>query len=280
MSNPMIQMEGVHFSYQGSNSQPILNDIYLTIHQGEWVSIIGANGSGKSTLVKLFNGLLRATQGQILIQGTPLSNENLYDIRQQIGYVFQNPENQFIGTTVIEDMVFGLENLSLDHAEMERRVNHYAAKLDIVSLLSKHPGELSGGQKQRAALAAILAMEPRIVIFDEATSMLDEQSRMDVIQIIRDMHQSGAYTIISITHDADEIEASDRVLALADGQIIADAAPASIVQEPEVMRRCNLIPSFYIRLAQQLNTSFDLPVHHHTDEHGLLEELCQLYSMK
>ncbi|WP_018759549.1 ATP-binding cassette domain-containing protein [Paenibacillus terrigena] len=281
MSNPMILMEGVHFFYRGAdNNTPILQDISLSIHPGEWVSIIGANGSGKSTLVKLFNGLLRATQGQISIEGTPLTNENLYDIRQQIGYVFQNPENQFIGTTVMEDMVFGLENLSLDHAEMERRVNHYAAKLNIVSLLSKHPAELSGGQKQRAALAAILAMEPRIVIFDEATSMLDEQSRQDVIQIIRDMHQSGSYTIISITHDADEIEASDRVLALADGQIIADAPPSSITRQPDVMRRCNLIPSFYIRLTQQLKMSYDVPVHHHADEHGLLEELCQLYSMK
>jgi len=280
MSKPMIQLEGVHFAYQGADNPPILSDISLTIQPGEWVSIIGANGSGKSTLVKLFNGLLRATQGQIYIQGTPLSNESLYDIRQRIGYVFQNPENQFIGTTVMEDMVFGLENLSLDHAEMERRVNRYASKLNIVSLLSKHPGELSGGQKQRAALAAILAMEPRIIIFDEATSMLDEQSRQDVIHTMRDMHESGLYTIVSITHDADEMEASDRVLALADGQIIADADPLSIVQEPEILSRCNLIPSFYIRLAQQLKTSYALPVHHHADEHGLLEELCQLYLMK
>lgn len=280
MTKLAVQIDQITFAYAEASDAPIFQQISLEIPQGQWVSVIGANGSGKSTLVKLLNGLLPLQQGQIHINGMPLAHETLYDIRQQIGFIFQNPENQFIGTTVEEDMAFGLENLALPREEMQQRIHYYAEKLNITALLPRHPSELSGGQKQRAAIAAILAMEPSIVIFDEATSMLDEQARLQILQLMKDMHGSGQYTLISITHDADEIEASDRVIALAQGQILADEPPMSLFDQPEVMAKCHLIPSFYIRLAHQLQAQYQLPVHLHTDERSFMEDLCQLYSRK
>ncbi|OPA76954.1 energy-coupling factor ABC transporter ATP-binding protein [Paenibacillus selenitireducens] len=280
MTRPIISLDHVHYSYPESPDTAILRDISFTIEAGQWVSIIGANGSGKSTLVKLFNGLLSACEGQIRIGDTLLSPDTLYDIRRQIGFVFQNPENQFVGTTVLEDMAFGLENLALDRHVMQERVRHYAEKLNITPFLARHPSELSGGQKQRAAIAAILAMEPGIVIFDEATSMLDEQARREILAIMEQMRRSGDYTIVSITHDADEIEASDRVIALSEGHVIADGTPLSLMERADIMEPCHLIPSFYLRLARQLQHQYRLPVHLHPDERGIVEELCQLYSAK
>lgn len=250
VGQPVISLNEVSFGYGPEHS--ILQNITLSIPQGQWVSIVGPNGSGKSTLVKLLNALLTKSAGEIVICGLELEEETIGSIRQCIGMVFQNPDNQFIGATVEEDILFGLEGLCLSHAEMADRLQSYTKRLGIDHLLSKHPGELSGGQKQRVAIASILAMEPGIVIFDEASSMLDEGSRDELMAIIHDMRANGKYTVLMITHDADEILASDRVLALHEGRLVADVTPAELFRNVDLMEKCQLREPYPWRLAREL----------------------------
>ncbi|AIQ10955.1 ATP-binding cassette domain-containing protein [Paenibacillus durus] len=244
-----IVLKDVSFGYDPEN--PILHGVSLRIPQGQWVGLVGASGSGKSTLVKLLNALLPASAGEIAVCGEVLSEESVLSIRRKIGMVFQNPDNQFVGETVEEDILFGLEGLCLSREEMERRLHLYAGKLGVSGLLAKHPGELSGGQKQRVAIASILAMEPGVVIFDEASSMLDEESRNGLLSILRDMHAEG-YTILMITHDADEIMASERVLALSGGGLAGDMTPAELFRSRELMEECRLRAPYAWELSREL----------------------------
>ena len=246
----VITLSGVSFGYDPK--QPIFQDVSLSIPQGQWVSLVGANGCGKSTLVKLLNALLPKSDGKIVVCGLELNEENIGAIRQHIGMVFQNPDNQFIGATVEEDILFGLEGLCLQPAEMKQRLEAYTHKLGIAHLLDKHPSELSGGQKQRVAIASILAMEPGIVIFDEASSMLDEGSRNELMDTLQHMRAEGKYTILVITHDADEIMASDRVLALHGGGLAADLTPAELFGNGDLLDKCNLRMPFPWQLAREL----------------------------
>lgn len=246
----VISLNEVSFGYDPEHS--ILQNITLSIPQGQWVSLVGPNGCGKSTLVKLLNALLAKSAGEIEVCGLRLEEETIGSIRQCIGMVFQNPDNQFIGATVEEDILFGLEGLCLPYAEMADRLQSYTKRLGIDHLLSKHPGELSGGQKQRVAIASILAMEPGIVIFDEASSMLDEGSRDELMAILQDMRAEGKYTILMITHDADEILASDRVLALHEGSLAADVTPAELFRNVELLEKCHLREPYPWRLAREL----------------------------
>ncbi|WP_110930296.1 ATP-binding cassette domain-containing protein [Paenibacillus bouchesdurhonensis] len=244
------ELKQVSFAYVPDN--PVLDEVTLRIASGSWVSIVGPNGCGKSTLAKLLGGLLAVNSGTITVEGRELTRESVWDIRPRIGMVFQNPDNQFIGATVEEDIAFGLEGRCLARGEMRERVQRYAEKLEISDLLSKHPSELSGGQKQRVALASILAMEPGIVIFDEASSMLDEKARGELLQIWQDMRKSGDYTLISITHDAEEIMASDRAIMLRGGAIAADRAPSELFEDEELLQACRLIAPYRVRLQQEL----------------------------
>lgn len=248
----VITLDGVSFGYDPEH--PILHNITLSIPKGQWVSVVGPNGCGKSTLVKLMNALLPKSAGDIVVCGYVLNEDNIGTIRQNIGMVFQNPDNQFIGATVEEDILFGLEGLCLPYAEMEDRLRTYSEKLGISHLLSKHPGELSGGQKQRVAIASILAMKPGIVIFDEASSMLDEGSRDELLGILQDMRAEGQYTILMITHDADEILASDRVLALHGGGLAADIPPGELFRNEELLEKCHLREPYPWRLARELQS--------------------------
>ncbi|BCG57011.1 ATP-binding cassette domain-containing protein [Paenibacillus sp. URB8-2] len=244
-----IVLKDVSFGYDPEN--PILHGLSLRIPQGQWVSLVGESGSGKSTLVKLLNALLPKSAGEITVCGEKLSEESILSIRRTIGMVFQNPDNQFVGETVEEDILFGLEGLCLSREEMDRRLRLYAGKLGISGLLAKHPGELSGGQKQRVAIVSILAMEPGVVIFDEASSMLDEESRNGLLDILRDMHAEG-YTILMITHDADEILASQRVLALCGGGLAGDMTPAELFRSPGLMEECRLHAPYAWELSREL----------------------------
>lgn len=246
-----IQLVGVAYTY--GEDLPVIDDISVDIPQGQWVTLVGANGCGKSTLVKLINGLLPKSAGSIKVKGIELQPHTIGKIRQTIGMVFQNPDNQFIGTTVEDDIVFGLEGQCLPIDVMEERVRSYASKLGISDLLHKHPSELSGGQKQRVAIASILSMEPEVVIFDEASSMLDEKTRNDLQDILSDMHKSGKYTILSITHDAQEIAASERVLVLHEGKFIADRTPTELFQDEELLEMTHLTAPFAIQLTRELH---------------------------
>ncbi|MFD1177378.1 ATP-binding cassette domain-containing protein [Paenibacillus puldeungensis] len=252
MGDTGLAYEVKHVSFAYEHTHPVLKDVSLCIPSGSWVSLVGPNGCGKSTLAKLLGGLLAANDGAIFIEGTELARETASYIRPRIGMVFQNPDNQFIGATVEEDIAFGLEGRCIPREEMVNRVRTYADKLQIGHLLSKHPSELSGGQKQRVAVASILAMEPGIVIFDEASSMLDEKARGELLGILQGMRESGQYTLVSITHDAEEIMASDRAIVLLDGTVAADLTPEELFRDEGLLGSCRLIAPYRIRLQLEL----------------------------
>lgn len=232
--------------------RPLLHDINLRLKSGEWVSLVGRNGSGKSTLIKLINGLLPHSSGAITVNGQRLGPDTLFNIRKQVGMLFQNPDNQFVGMTVMEDIVFALENQGRDRAMMQRQLAEVTYRMGIGSLLARHPSELSGGQKQRAALAAVLAMEPRLLVLDEATSMLDEQARQELVAVLQELKTQGQVTILSVTHDVEEMLVSDRIVALIDGTIGADGAPCEVLCRPEVLQACQLKQPFLLELCHEL----------------------------
>ncbi len=251
-NTPIIELQQVCCAHRPGGPD-FLRDLSFSVQTGEWISLVGANGSGKSSLVKRLNGLLPASSGRIIIDGIELTARTLGDIRERIGMVFANPDNQFVGLNVADDIVFGLENRCLDRKEMGVRLERYASMLGIEAFLNRHPAELSGGQKQRVALAAVLALEPKILVLDEATSMLDEQAKGEILAVLRRMHSTGNYTLISVTHDHDEILSTGRMLALADGQLTADGAPDELLRDTALLNRLRLRPSFAMELAAELN---------------------------
>ncbi|WP_232695815.1 ATP-binding cassette domain-containing protein [Brevibacillus daliensis] len=271
----LIDIDHVSFGYP--KQEPLLTDISLRVFEGERVTIVGPNGSGKSTLTKLLNGLLVPLSGTVRIDHLKLRDETISSIRKIIGMVFQNPDNQFVGNTVQDDILFGLENLCLSHSEMEIRLKEITERFGIIHLLDKHPAELSGGQKQKVALASVFAMQPRILIMDEATSMLDESAKEEMAQIVTVLHKESGITSITVTHDADEILASDRVIAIKDGRIFADVTPKQLFLREDWLKACNLLPPFSMEVAQLLKkTHPNISLYHNEEE--LVEELWQLYS--
>ncbi|PCL92673.1 energy-coupling factor transporter ATPase [Paenibacillus lautus] len=238
--------------YYGQGCTNVLKDVSLAIPHGQWVCIAGRNGAGKSTLIRLLNGLLLMSRGRILIDGLELNGRTLGDIRRHIGMVFPNPDDQFVGLTVEDDIAFGLENLCLSREEMQQRIRTYAERLDIVHLLQRHPATLSGGQKQRAAIAAVLAMEPSIIVMDEAASMLDEKAKNELLGLMRAMHAEGRYTLISITHDVEEMAEADRMIVLEGGMVAADGSPKELLLQDDLLRRCRLKAPFALQLCREL----------------------------
>lgn len=232
-----IEIKNVSFQYQSNT--PVLQDINLTIKKGEWVTILGHNGSGKSTLSKLIIGLLKPKTGEIIVNGIPLNQDTVYDIRQKVGIVFQNPDNQFVGVTVRDDIAFGLENLQIPREDMIERIETYAKKVNVLEYLNKEPHALSGGQKQRVAIAGILAMHTDIIIFDEATSMLDPKGRNMVLETIKQLRNEGK-TIITITHTMKEALMSDRIVVLKDGKVLKEDAAQSILKDKITLEKSNL----------------------------------------
>ncbi|MFJ5766715.1 ATP-binding cassette domain-containing protein [Lysinibacillus sp. NPDC093210] len=246
-----------HVDFYHKKNAPILKDIHFTIQDGEFVSIVGKNGCGKSTLAKLMIGLLLPKNGIVRFHHLETSNAvDLKEIRQQIGFIFQNPEDQFITTSVRDEIIFGLENIRLPKEEMDQRV-HWASKaVDMGTYLDYMPHELSGGQKQRVAIAAILAMRPQCIIFDEATSMLDPIGREQVLALMQSLHQSGL-TIIHITHHMDEVMQTDRVLLLDNGQICFDGRPITLFETINV-RDFSLVEPMSVRIHQLANEAWSL----------------------
>ncbi|SPS07521.1 energy-coupling factor ABC transporter ATP-binding protein [Latilactobacillus sakei] len=225
--NKIIEVAHLKYEYPQA-SRLALNDLSVSINAGEWVAIIGHNGSGKSTFAKSLNGLLDLQSGSITIDGLPLSIETVWDIRRKIGMVFQNPDNQFVGATVEDDVAFGLENQGIERTEMQRRVQAAVDRVGMTQFMTREPSRLSGGQKQRVALAGIIAQQPEILILDEATSMLDPKGRQEVLETIHTLKQETNMTVLSITHDIDEAASADRIVMLDKGQVIDQGTPAEI----------------------------------------------------
>lgn len=230
----IIKVRNLKYKYDSESENYTLNDVSFQVKKGEWLSIVGHNGSGKSTTVRLIDGLLEAESGDIIISGDKLTAENVWEKRRQIGMVFQNPDNQFVGATVEDDVAFGLENQGLDYDLMVERVHQALELVGMQDFKEREPARLSGGQKQRVAVAGVVALRPDIIILDEATSMLDPEGRLDLIQTVKKIKDKNELTVISITHDLDEIALSDRVLVMKEGQVESTATPRELFSREDL----------------------------------------------
>ena len=230
----IIEVRNLKYKYDSESENYTLNDVSFQVKKGEWLSSVGHNGSGKSTTVRLIDGLLEAESGDIIISGDKLTAENVWEKRRQIGMVFQNPDNQFVGATVEDDVAFGLENQGLDYDLMVERVQQALELVGMQDFKEREPARLSGGQKQRVAVAGVVALRPDIIILDEATSMLDPEGRLDLIQTVKKIKDSNQLTVISITHDLDEIALSDRVLVMKEGQVESTATPRELFSREDL----------------------------------------------
>lgn len=252
VGDKMVKIENLSFRY--SDKHETLKNISLEIPKGTWVSILGHNGSGKSTLAKLLMGLLEADEGQIYIgeEQILLSETTIKDIRKKIGIVFQNPDNQFVGVTVLHDIAFGMENQQISREEMLEKIDYFSELVGMKDFLHKGPHELSGGQKQRVAIAGALAMDLDIMIFDEATSMLDPEGTLEIVELIKRLNEEFGKTIITITHDLEFANLSDRLIVLRDGQLILDGTPEVIFKEEELLKSSSLELPYSLMLQKDL----------------------------
>ena len=224
----IVQLNNISFSYSEEYLRPALNNVSLSINRGEWIAVIGPNGSGKSTLAKTINGLIEADAGEVIIGGTKLTEESVWDVRRKVGMVFQNPDNQFVGSTVQDDVAFGLENIGVPREEMLERVAKAVKVVNMADFMDKEPARLSGGQKQRVAIAGIIALAPDIIILDEATTMLDPKGRREVIETIQQLKKEQNLTVISITHDIDEAAKANRIFVMQAGELKRIGTPEEI----------------------------------------------------
>ncbi len=245
----MIKIKDLKFQYSGSKKFAI-DGVNLEIPSGKYVAIVGHNGSGKSTLSKLLVGLYKPTEGSIEIENVAINKKNLRKIRSKIGIVFQNPDNQFIGASVEDDIAFGLENKKLSRETMQKLVVEYASKVGMENHLNKEPQSLSGGQKQRVAIASTLALDPSIIIFDEVTSMLDPKGRREVIELIKSIQKQKDKTLISITHDMDEAILADLILVFAGGKLIASGSPADILNDKKITETAHIDAPFIYKVSE------------------------------
>lgn len=255
----IIEVKDLSFRYKEDQEYYDVNRVTFHVKRGEWLSIVGHNGSGKSTTIRLIDGLLEAESGEIWIDGQLLSSENVWDLRRQIGMVFQNPDNQFVGATVEDDVAFGLENQGLPRKEMKKRV---AESLELVGMLDfkkREPARLSGGQKQRVAIAGVVALRPAILILDEATSMLDPEGRRELIQTVQGIRKDYQMTVVSITHDLEEVAMSDRVLVMKKGQVESTSNPRELFSRDD-LDQIGLDDPFTNQLRESLReTGYQLP---------------------
>lgn len=252
---PMIKAIDLSHHYRTAGKDvPALQHIDLQIEQGSHVAILGPNGCGKSTLAKHFNALLLPTQGQVFIDGMDTQDSTkTWEIRQKVGMVFQNPDNQLVATTVLEEVAFGPENLGLPRAEILARVEEALASVSMTDFKEAQPHQLSGGQKQRIAIAGVIAMQPDVLVFDEPTAMLDPQGRADVMATLLDLNQSMGLTTLNITHFMEEAVLADRVLVMDQGRIVCDGPPRQVFQHFDTLRSLHLDIPVMMELAAALH---------------------------
>lgn len=267
-----INIQKLSFEYEAG--LPVLRDINIEIAQGSYTVILGHNGSGKSTLAKLLIGLLPIQQGEVFVLDQKLTPNSVHAIRNKVGIVFQNPDNQFIGATVEDDIAFGLENHLVAHEKMQGIINQFATKVGMIDYLKQEPANLSGGQKQRVAIAGVLAMNPQIVIFDEATSMLDPKGKNEIKEIIKSMRQSNPdLTIVSITHDVEEGLLADQVIVINEGRIYKQGNPHEVFSNQQQLEAVQLdIPFSYKMYNLLINSGYKLDS---KDIEKMVKFLCQ-----
>ena len=271
----IIEVKNLSYRYDHKSEDYILKDVSFHVKQGEWLSIVGHNGSGKSTTVRLIDGLLEAESGDIIISGDKLTSDNVWEKRRQIGMVFQNPDNQFVGATVEDDVAFGLENQGMDYSMMVKRVHKALELVGMQDFKEREPARLSGGQKQRVAIAGVVALQPDIIILDEATSMLDPEGRLELIRTVKEIKDKNHLTVISITHDLDEISLSDRVLVMKNGQVESTATPRELFSRPD-LEDLGLDQPFVNQVkAAMIQTGLTLPETYLTEKE-LQEQLWEL----
>ena len=273
LTQPVISIKNIHFNYQDQDTREALSDVSLDVYEGEWLAVIGHNGSGKSTLAKMMNGLLEASSGEIYIDGQLLTEKTVYEARRKVGMVFQNPDNQFVGTTVEDDIAFGLENIGMPRDEMVQKINASLEMVRMTKFKEKEPARLSGGQKQRVAIAGMIALAPKVVILDEATSMLDPQGRFEVISTIQQLHKDKGITVISITHDLDEAAQADRVLLMEGGKVNRIGTPSEIFEMGTALVDKGLDVPFSEKLKAILKDKGMNVPNEYLDEEGLVEWL-------
>ena len=270
---PIIEMKDLTFRYQEEDQIPALNKVSLNINQGEWIAIIGHNGSGKSTLAKTINGLLLPESGSIKVNGQEINEKTIWEVRRNVGMVFQNPDNQFVGSTVEDDVAFGLENQGVPREEMLVRVRESLEQVRMVEFMRKEPSRLSGGQKQRVAIAGIVALRPNVIILDEATSMLDPEGRLEVIATVKKIKEENNLTVLSITHDIDEAANANRIFVMKKGKLIQEGTPEEIFSQGEKLIELGLDLPFPESLKSALKArGVDVPEDYMTEE-GMVDWL-------
>ena len=271
----IIEVKNLSYRYDYKSEDYILKNVSFHVKQGEWLSIVGHNGSGKSTTVRLIDGLLEAESGDIIISGDKLTADNVWEKRRQIGMVFQNPDNQFVGATVEDDVAFGLENQGIDYPMMVKRVHEALELVGMQNFKEREPARLSGGQKQRVAIAGVVALQPDIIILDEATSMLDPEGRLELIRTVKKIKDKNHLIVISITHDLDEISLSDRVLVMKNGRVESTATPRELFSRPD-LEDLGLDQPFVNQVkAAMIQTGLTLPETYLTEKE-LQEQLWEL----
>ena len=276
----IIKIKNVSFSYPESDT-PAIDNISFNVRRGSWTSIIGHNGSGKSTIIRLINGLLvpdESGDSLIEVDGIKLTDDTVWEVRNRVGIVFQNPDNQFVGATVADDVAFGLENRGIPHSEMVKIVPEAIKAVGMSEYANSEPANLSGGQKQRVAIAGILAIKPKIIVLDEATSMLDPEGRNQILSIVQDMKDKYDLTVISITHDIDEANLADQVLVMNDGKLITQGSTKTVFSQVSLLKSIGLDVPFFEQIKEKLQQdAIKLPDNLDLEKE-LINYLCQLNS--
>lgn len=275
----LISVKNVYFQYPGQEGYTLEN-VTFDVFAGEWVALVGHNGSGKSTLAKMLNGLHFPQKGSVEVCGYELNEQNIWEIRKHIGMVFQNPDNQFVGTTVEDDVAFGLENQGIPREEMVDRVIEALKHVKMEQFLNQEPHHLSGGQKQRVAIASVLALRPSIILLDEATSMLDPKGRAEVIETVKTLKERYQLTVISITHDLEEAVKADRVIVMNGGKVFSEGVPKEIFGLDEQLVELGLDIPFTLKLRKALQEKGISVSSQLMNEEELVNELWTLHCSK
>lgn len=272
-----IEFKNVSFAYD-EDGPWVLKDCSFHVYENEWLAIIGHNGSGKSTIAKLINGLLFPQKGEILINGEQVTPERVWDIRKDVGMVFQNPDNQFVGATVQDDVAFGMENRGMPRELMVERIKESLESVQMTDYRMTEPYRLSGGQKQRIAIAGVLAVSPQVILLDEATAMLDPHGRQEIMQTVANVREEKDLSLITITHDLTEVVQADRVIVMNQGEKWFESDPRGVFARKEALREIGLDVPFVTNLADELKltglTLQNEPLNHKE----LLSDLWTLHS--